>query len=151
MGGPLLTIGSGGQFYAVGIVSGGTTATNIAVRMRTDVAAQLTAWAADDVARPLPTTTRGSYPPLRKVGAVTSGAVPPGGGLGLFVYEGPVDQLVTATKCPGDPRLPVFWAYVRGAYITYVPGASIKAVNAAFLAAFPLGIPAATPMVGRCS
>ena len=43
------------------------------------------------------------------------------------------------------------WATVNGNFVTYVPGTTITAVNADFLAAFPGGIlPAGTPLIGKC-
>ena len=38
-----------------------------------------------------------------------------------------------------------------GGFATYVPGVTIAAVNAAWMALFPTSIPASTVIIGRCS
>lgn len=82
-----------------------------------------------------------------------SGDKPPasGGGIGLFVFNGgTVQQLVTASGC--NPATASFYVTSGGVFLTYVPGTTITAVNADFLAKFPGGnIPANTPMMGKCS
>ena len=43
------------------------------------------------------------------------------------------------------------WATTAGSFMVYVPGTTITAVNADFMAAFPGGnIPANSPFVGKC-
>jgi len=40
---------------------------------------------------------------------------------------------------------------VGGSFVTYVPGTTIAAVNAAFLAQFPDGaVPTGTALIGKC-
>jgi hypothetical protein len=43
------------------------------------------------------------------------------------------------------------WATSGGNFVTYIPGTTIGAVNAAFLALFPGGtVPAGTAFIGKC-
>lgn len=91
-------------------------------------------------------TTGGGTTP--SAGTITSGSIPAAGGFGLIVYGGPVNALVTASGCPAASA--AFWATVNGNFVTYVPGTTITAVNADFMAAFPNGIPAGTPLIGKC-
>jgi PPE-repeat protein len=83
-------------------------------------------------------------------GTIISGSIPRNGGFGLVVFGGgTVQQLVTATGCPTATM--AVWATIAGEFVVYVPGTTIGAVNAAFMAAFPGGnIPANTPFVGKC-
>jgi hypothetical protein len=83
-------------------------------------------------------------------GTISSGSVPASGGFGLIVFGGgTATQLVTASGCPAATA--AFWATSAGAFVTYIPGTTIAAVNAAFLALFPSGnIPANTALVGKC-
>jgi hypothetical protein len=78
---------------------------------------------------------------------LTSGSVP-ATGFGLIVFGGgTVAQLVTASGVGNSGAL---YATVGGIFVPYVPGTTIAAVNADFLAAFPGGnIPANTAFVGR--
>lgn len=88
--------------------------------------------------------------PAGGTGALTSGSVPAAGGFGLIVFGGGTTaQLVTASACPSATS--AFWFTSGGNFLTYVPGTTIAAVNADFLAAFPGGnIPANTPFIGKC-
>ncbi len=83
-------------------------------------------------------------------GQITSGSIPQGGGFGLIVFGGgTIQQLVAATGCPTASM--ALWATVAGNFVTYVPGTTIGAVNADFMATFPSGvIPAGTPFIGKC-
>ncbi len=75
--------------------------------------------------------------------------MPAAGGFGLIVASGDIKGVVTASGCPSATA--AFWATVAGNFLTYVPGTTISAVNADFLAAFKDGIlPAATPLIGKC-
>jgi hypothetical protein len=80
-------------------------------------------------------------------GVLTSGSVP-ATGFGLIVFGGgTIAQLVTASGVGNSGAL---YATVGGIFVPYVPGTTIAAVNADFLAAFPGGnIPANTAFVGR--
>lgn len=88
----------------------------------------------------IPTSTGGG------TGTLTSGSVP-ATGFGLIVFSGgTVAQLVTASGA-GSGAL---YFTVAGNFLTYVPGTTIAAVNAAFLEAFPGGnVPANTAFIGR--
>ncbi len=88
-------------------------------------------------------------PPAPGAGSVSSGSIPAAGGFGLIVASGNITAVVTATGCPAASM--ALWATVNGNFVTYVPGTTITAVNADFLAAFPGGIlPAGTPLIGKC-
>jgi len=94
------------------------------------------------------TPTTPTTPTTPAAGSVTSGSVPAAGGFGFFVYGGPISGLSAATGCPAGTA--AFWATVAGEFVTNVPGTTISAVNAAFNAAFPNGIPAGTALLGKC-
>jgi hypothetical protein len=85
-----------------------------------------------------------------QTGRIVSGAVPSDGGFGLVVYGGgSYAQLVAAAGC-AEGRV-VFWVTRDGAFLVYVPGTAVAAVNSGFQAAFPNdAIPANTPLIGRC-
>jgi hypothetical protein len=87
-------------------------------------------------------------PTTPAAGTISSGSIPAAGGFGLVVYGGPVSSLVAASGCPAGTA--AFWATVNGNFVTYVPGTSIAAVNADFMAAFSAGVPAGTPLIGKC-
>jgi hypothetical protein len=85
-------------------------------------------------------------------GTIT-GDKPPasGGGIGLFVFNGGTNaQLVAASGC--NAATASFYVTSGGVFVTYVPGTSITAVNADWMAKFPGGnIPANTPIMGKCA
>ncbi len=104
----------------------------IPVRLRTDA---------------LPTVA--TAPGTEATGRITSGSVPSGGGLALIVFGGGSGaQLLAASRCPASSA--AFWAADAGAFVTYVPGTAIAAVNATWDAKFPTGIPAGTALLARC-
>jgi hypothetical protein len=71
-------------------------------------------------------------------------------GFGLFVFAGGSNAQLTASVACTASTL-AFWATnAAGEFDTYIPGASIAAVNAGWNARFPNGIPASTPLIGRC-
>lgn len=74
----------------------------------------------------------------------------PARGFGLFVFAGGSNaQLVASVACSASTL--TFWATnAAGEFDTYVPGVSIAAVNAGWNARFPNGVPANTPLIGRC-
>ncbi len=74
----------------------------------------------------------------------------PQSGLGLFVFNGGTsDQLLATAACPQSTA--VFWSLdADGQFVAYVPGTTVSSVNAAWLAKFPGGLPAGTPLLGRC-
>lgn len=75
----------------------------------------------------------------------------PAKGPGLFVFGGgSSDDLVRLSGCPAATA--AFWASDGvGGFILYVPGTTVGAVNAAWVAKFPSGLAPSTPLVGRCS
>jgi hypothetical protein len=81
---------------------------------------------------------------------IVSGGVPPGGGFGLLVFAGgSTADLVTASGCPVATA--AFWVSDgAGGFVVYVPGTAIAVVNADWNAKFAMGIPANTPLIGRC-
>ena len=74
----------------------------------------------------------------------------PAKGFGLVVFGGGTNaQLVAASTCTSGSL--AFWSTNSGGdFDVYVPGASIGAVNAAWNARYANGIPASTPLIGRC-
>jgi hypothetical protein len=89
----------------------------------------------------------GGTPPAGGTGTLVSGSIP-ATGFGLIVFSGgTIAQLVTAS---GVGNTGALYATVGGIFVPYVPGTTIAAVTADFLAAFPGGnIPAHTAFVGR--
>jgi hypothetical protein len=84
--------------------------------------------------------------------SVLSGSIPRSGGYGLVVFTtgGDVEELVEATGCPRASM--ALYATLDGGFVTYVPGTTVGAVNAAFLTLFAGGrIGANTAFVGRCA
>jgi hypothetical protein len=79
-----------------------------------------------------------------------SGSIP-ASGFGLIVFSGGTSQqLVVASGCPVATA--AYWSTdAHGGFVVYVPGTSITTVNAAWNAQFSLGIPANTPLIGRCT
>ncbi|MFA7297728.1 MAG: trypsin-like serine protease [Dehalococcoidia bacterium] len=95
------------------------------------------------------TTTVATAPGLEATGRIISGSVPSSGGLALIVFGGGSGtQLLAASGCSASSA--AFWAADGGAFVTYVPGTAIAAVNAAWDAKFPTGIPAGTALLARC-
>ena len=82
-------------------------------------------------------------------GAITSGDRP-GTSPGAFVFGGGTeDDLITATGC-SRAALRVWASTLGGQFVAFVPGAAVTAVNAAWSAQFPFGIPAGTALLGQC-
>ena len=83
-------------------------------------------------------------------GSVSAGPVP-SRGFGLFVFAGGAPSaMVAASGCTTSTAS--FWvADGRGDFVVWVPGSTIGAVNAGWLSLFPGGLPANTPVLGRCS
>ena len=88
--------------------------------------------------------------PPGTTGRIISGSIPPNGGFGLVVFGGGTyAQLVSAAVCPG--LRVVFWVTRDGAFLVFVPGTAVAAVNSGFQAAFPNeSIPVNTALLGRC-
>lgn len=108
------------------------------------------------VATPAPTAAPAATPPASSAttptGAATiSGSIPRAGGIGLVVFSGGTStQLVTASGCPTATA--AFWTGDgAGSFVGYVPGAAVAIVNADWNARFAAGLPANTPILGRCA
>lgn len=93
---------------------------------------------------------RTNPPPTSGSDLITGGEVPIEGGFGLAVFAGgTADDLVQATACPIETA--AYYFTVDGAFVIYIPGTEVEAVNAAFLAAFPSGtLPDGTAFLGKC-
>lgn len=175
-GSPLWTDSSSGP-QAVGIVSyharsiSRNLTVNVAARINQQVYDRFQAWLQGETGYPLPaqaatTATATATPtntgtatatatasatatPATGSGRLTAGEITRGGGIGLVVYGGgSSEQLVMASGCPREQV--VFWATSGGVFVTFVPGSSIGAVNAAWHARYPNGLPANTPLIARC-
>lgn len=74
----------------------------------------------------------------------------PSRGFGLFVFAGGSPaQLLSASGCSSGTA--AFWVSDgQGDFVVWVPGTSIAAVNAPWLALYPGGLPTNTPVLGRC-
>jgi hypothetical protein len=82
-------------------------------------------------------------------GGILAGSIP-ARGYGLFVFAGGSnDQLLAASGCPRTSA--AFWATnAAGGFDIYIPGAAVAVLNAAWNQRFAGGIPAGTPLLGRC-
>jgi hypothetical protein len=96
-------------------------------------------------------TSTGATPTAPGTSGLLSGSVPRNGGYGIIAVNSTatVQQVAEATGCPiGTMAL---YATAGGTFLAYVPGTTIGAVNAAFLAAFPNGsVPSGTALLGKC-
>jgi hypothetical protein len=96
----------------------------------------------------------GTTPPPSATPPASSGASAgfplPARGFGLVVFGGGTNaQLMTASQCTSSSL--AFWSTnASGEFDVFVPGAAIAAVNAAWNARYASGIPASTPLIGRC-
>ncbi len=152
-GGTAVTISGAAFQFGATVTFGAAAATNVTVVGPTQITAVSPAGPPGSVAVTV-TNPGGSNASMG--GAFTyqgAGAGPislPTKGLGLFVFGGGSnDDLVRASGCPVGTA--AFWASDGvGGFIVYVPGTSIAAVNAAWNARFPAGLPASTPLGGRC-
>ena len=97
------------------------------------------------------TSTGSTTPTAPGTSGLLSGSVPRNGGYGIIAVNATatVQQVAEATGCPiGTMAL---YATTGGTFLAYVPGTTIGAVNAAFLAAFPNGsVPSGTALLGKC-
>jgi hypothetical protein len=132
------------------IALGGTTPVNAAGGGIAGASPQITCTNSIIATGVVVTATGTGTAPAGGSGAIVSGSIPKTGGFGLIVWGGGnVSALVTATGCPQATM--ALWATIAGEFVVYVPGTTIGAVNAAFMAAFPGGaIPANTALLGKC-
>jgi hypothetical protein len=81
---------------------------------------------------------------------VISGTIPKVGfGIIATLISTKIGDVVAASGCPAGSMS--LFATVGGSFVTYVPGTTIAAVNAAFLAQFPDGaLPNGTALIGKC-
>ncbi|RLT26912.1 MAG: hypothetical protein DWI48_04960 [Chloroflexi bacterium] len=136
----------------VGTASASVTKTSTAASCAATAIYALYTAAPTATATAVATTTATGTPSGGATGTITSGSIPKAAGtFGLAVYGGgTIAQLVTATGCPAATM--ALWVTINGNFATYVPGTTISAVNADFIAAYPGGtIPANTPLLGRCA
>ncbi len=79
---------------------------------------------------------------------ILSGVIPPRG-IGLIVFSGGTDaELLAASGCPAETA--AFWTFQNKQFVQLLPGVAIPIVNAEWHSTFPNGIPASTPLMGRC-
>ena len=96
-------------------------------------------------------STTGTTSPGSASAVSLSGSIPKTGGYGIIAVNSPgtIQQVAEATGCPTSTM--ALFATVGGSFLAYVPGTSIAAVNAGFLAAFPNGnMPVGTALMGKC-
>ena len=87
---------------------------------------------------------------VRGPGTVSSRV--PATGTGLTIFAGGTnDQLTGAAGCASLASAGFWVSDGSGGFVTYVPGATITVVNAAWNSKFTTGIPANTVVIGRCS
>lgn len=81
-------------------------------------------------------------------GTLVSGTVTPQG-ISLVVFGGGTsEELVLAGGCTSPQA--TYWATTQGRMVGYLPTAPFPAVNAGWLALFPDGLPANTPVLVSC-
>jgi hypothetical protein len=82
-------------------------------------------------------------------GEILSGSIP-ASGFGLIVFGGGTnEQLVEASGCP-EATATFYATNSSGGFVTYIPGSGVAVVNAAWNTMFEEGIPALTPLAGKC-
>ena len=88
--------------------------------------------------------------PSEPPGVMLQGAVRQDGRFSAVLFGGGSNaQLVSASGCSAS-RV-VFWTTdADGNFVLYIAATAIPAVNAAWNAIFPSGIPAGTPLIARC-
>ena len=81
---------------------------------------------------------------------LASGTGLPSTDVGIFVFAGGTPaQLLAVSGCPMASA--VFWATdASGAFVTFVPGTTVTAVNAGWFRLFPSVVPAGTALIGSC-
>jgi hypothetical protein len=83
-------------------------------------------------------------------GEIISGDIP-ATGFGLFVFGGGTNaQLLEASECP-QATATFYATNSSGGFVAYIPGSGVAAVNAAWNALFPSGIPELEPLIGKCA
>ena len=142
-------------YNVIGIAESVADTTNVAVRISPQVAETFRSWIGRGIAAPSESPGSGAAAPARTAsdagaaGRIVSGAVPADGGVGLIVFGGGSSaQLLAASGCPVSTA--AFWASKDGGFVTYVPGTTVAAVNAGWIATFPNGIPANIALMARC-
>ena len=80
---------------------------------------------------------------------IVAGSIPDRG-VGLIVFGGGSGaELLAASGC--TQLTAAFFATVEGRVVGYIPAAQVALVNAEWNALFPDGLPANTPLIGRCA
>jgi predicted Rossmann-fold nucleotide-binding protein len=80
---------------------------------------------------------------------IVAGSIPDRG-IGLIVFGGGTGaELLAASGC--TQQTAAFFATVEGRLVGYIPAAQVALVNAEWNAVFPEGVPANTPLIGRCA
>ena len=84
-----------------------------------------------------------------KAGTFLSGEIPHAGGFGLVVFGGgTTSQLLDASGCPRATA--AFYVTAGARFVSYIPGALVGEVNAAWNTRFADGLPAGIALIGRC-
>jgi biotin carboxyl carrier protein len=82
-------------------------------------------------------------------GQIVAGSIPDRG-VGLIVFGGGTgEELLAASGCTQQSA--AFFVTVEGRLVGYIPAAQVALVNAEWNAVFPDGLPANTPLIGRCA
>ena len=98
-----------------------------------------------------PSATPAATPVAQSSTPTLLGGKLPASGFGLGVFSGGSNAgLVTASGCPTATAV-YFVTNASGDFVSYVPGAAVAVVNAQWNAMFATGIPANTPIIGKCS
>lgn len=109
-------------------------------------------WASERYLRPMGAPTNGlvseTAPAPAPTPRIVNGVIPPRG-IGLIVFSGGTDaELLAASGCPAETAS--FWTFQNDRFVQLLPGVPIPIVNAEWRSTFPDGIPASTPLMGRC-
>lgn len=153
-GGSAISVFGTGFASGMTVSFGGVQGTNIVVVSSTQASMTIPARSAGivDVTVALPSGDSASLASgfTYQAGGTVSAPLP-AQGFQLFVFSGGTNQeLVTASTCTSTTS--AFWATdATGEFVVYVPGTSVSAVNAGWNSMFPAGLPANTPLIGKCS
>ena len=150
LGGAKDTIGRDGS-RSVTIVVGGTPGTCVIQAFGGDTVVGLLAEFVDDVGPPSPGVMPGDGVVVTPGDGVIVGTLP-ASGFGLVTFGGTVDELKAALAMACASGAPIFSTDASGNFVAYFPTAAATAVNVAFNALWPDGLPTGTPLIGgNCS
>jgi len=158
-GGTVVTITGGGFVNGATVTFGGTAGTGVVFVSATELRAVTPAKSAGAVSVVVrnpdgqQATKAAGFTYIQTEPAITSGQVPESG-FGLIVFSGGSNaELVAAALADGCAQQVTLRFYAttsQGKFVVFIPVSTVAAVNAAWNALFPGGIPAGRPLLAAC-